>query len=1060
MSSGLNLSSLKDKIFSKLNLQKDNQTKSQQKSKKASSNDKEIQKDKKKPATPAKANAKKTKGVDEILRREALALGATDEDLKLVEGIESDDDKSEQEFDDDSKLDKNFSADLSKFMKGIGLGEEEAMVVSEEEEEEVPELVEGEEEEEEKVSEDDVVEEEESISEKESESEDTSDSESEKEVVVKEAKIDNKKSNQDPDKVTDLSSVSSSKLIVPNRTDWFNIVEVPAETPEKLDRFARERLLERAQKTIEKDNKTYLEEFASNTSQKKFLSQILSDGTLNDKISALTLLIQEAPLHNLKALDTLLAYCDKKSRTAALQSIVALKDLFVNSLLPDRKLFAFDKQPLRKDDSDIQLAIYYFEDHLKKVYFKLIQILEKLSHDPIVHVRMTVVNHIFDLLGAKPEQEVNLLKLGVNKLGDIDNKVSAKASYLILQLEQAHPAMKQIITDAVIDVIFQSNNDDHAKYYGVTTLNQTILTRKEHELANSLVKTYFALFEKILVESDGYNKDTKDDKSIGDSKKGRKNNRKNFKKGKKGGKSVKIEEKTEQELVEEKNAKFFSALLTGLNRAFPFSKLPNEIFQSHLDTLFKITHSSNFNTSIQALVLINHIVSEQGLNSDRYYRTLYESLLDPRLANSSKQGIYLNLLFKSLKNDIANIPRVLAFVKRMLQICSHWLNVGAVAGMLYLMMELSKTIPEISDLLVEFASRPDDTEESSEKDTEEVDKTKDENKDIEYDPRKRDPKFANANRSSLWEIHQFLNHYHPTIAIYASSFLDGTEQVKPDLGLYTLSHFLDRFVYKNAKQKPQTKGSSIMQPLGGAHTGSLLVRSTNLVDTTVPANTENWLGKKIEDIKPDEKFFHQYFSTKVNKLKTKKDDKKSKEEGDNDDDEEDDNEMDDDEVWKALVKSRPEVEDASEDDFSDFDEEDFADMDSEEENEEDANEEKEDVEGEFSDAKLEAELDGDDDEELDQDDFDDDERAMFAINDEDEFEDDEIELKMLGDDDDDDDDDDDEEEESEEEEEETKKRARENDSHSKKKSKKQRVKDLPIFASAEDYAEYLDSDNE
>ena len=70
------------------------------------------------------------------------------------------------------------------------------------------------------------------------------------------------------------------------------------------------------------------------------------------------------------------------------------------------------------------------------MYFKLIQILEKLSHDPIVHVRMTVVNHIFDLLGAKPEQEVNLLKLGVNKLGDIDNKVSAKASYLILQLSK------------------------------------------------------------------------------------------------------------------------------------------------------------------------------------------------------------------------------------------------------------------------------------------------------------------------------------------------------------------------------------------------------------------------------------------------------------------------------------------------------------------------------------------------------------------------------------------------------------------------------------------------
>ena len=249
----------------------------------------------------------------------------------------------------------------------------------------------------------------------------------------------------------------------------------------------------------------------------------------------------------------------------------------------------------------------------------------------------------------------------------------------------------------------------------------------------------------------------------------------------------------------------FSALLTGLNRAFPFSQLPNDVFQNHLDTLFKITHSSNFNTSIQALVLVNHIVSEQGLNSDRYYRTLYESLLDPRLANSSKQGIYLNLLFKSLKNDINNKSRVLAFVKRMLQICSHWLNVGAVSGMLYLMTELSKTIPEISDLLIDVASRPEeenDEEEQAEKEKQEKHTSADE----DYDPRKRDPKFANADKSSLWEIGQFVNHYHPTVSIYASSFIDGSKQAKPDLGLYTLSHFLDRFVYKMLNKSRKPKG--------------------------------------------------------------------------------------------------------------------------------------------------------------------------------------------------------------------------------------------------------------
>lgn len=1061
--SGLNLSSLKDKISNKLNA-----SNSSKKNKKQNKNKKQTN-----TTTNETKSSTQESEDDDILRREALALGATEEDLELLKDVDEGE-ESEQEFNDDgTKLDKSFGDDLSKFMKGIGLGNGEAMVVDDDEvEEEVPELVESiqeEDEEEDDEGEDDDDEEEQSeeseidtkakkdelSAQEESDSSDleesSDESSPEEEVVVKETKVDNKKQKaQDPDKITDFSMVSSSKLAIPSRTDWYNVpFDKPKEAPEKLDRFARERLLERAKTALDKDNKTYLEEFASNNSQKKFLSQILSDGTLNDKISALTLLIQEAPMHNLKALDTLLSYCEKKSRTAALQAINALKDLLLNGVLPDRKLVAFDKQPLRKDASDVELAIYYFEDHLKKAYFKLITILEVLSHDPIVHVRMNVVGHIFDLLKAKPEQEANLLKLGVNKLGDGDNKVAAKVSYQILQLEQAHPAMKRIVTDAVIDIVFKANSDDHATYYAVTTLNQTILTRKEEELANSLIKTYFALFEKVLVENDANNKENASNaKSLGESTKGRKNNRKNFKKGKKGGKSVKVEAKTEQEIIEEKSTRLFSALLTGLNRAFPFSNLPNDVFQSHLDTLFKITHSSNFNTSVQALVLVNHIITQQGLNSDRYYRTLYESLLDPRLATSSKQGIYLNLLFKSLKNDSDNQPRVLAFVKRILQICSHWLNVGAITGMLYLLTELSKTFPEIADLMIEVASRPD---------TEQVGKPSEDGKEIEskedeeYDPKKRDPRYANADKSSLWELNQFLNHYHPTVAIYASSLLEGTEQVKPDLGLYTLSHFLDRFVYKNSKQKPQTKGSSIMQPLGGEHTGSLLVRATNVLDTEVPANTENWLNRKVEEIKPDEKFFHQYFTTKVNKIKAKK------EEGQEELDEEEAEEMQDDEIWKALVKSKPEVEEPSEDELDEFDEEDFSDLDMDD---------GEDVEGEAEASEPEDEevpstaevVDQEaSEDEVEEDDFDEEEGEMFGINQEDELSDSEVELKVL----------EDEFSESNDEEEvaETpkkgkKKRSRDEKEDGKKKSKKAKLKDLPVFASVDDYSQYLASDDE
>ncbi|KAI3406166.2 MAK21 [Candida oxycetoniae] len=1146
MSRRLELSGLKDKIASKLNQQKLGKKEGKKKEvEKKEGKKKEEQKSrglhssqKNDGTVPAdvgkKGSSTKTKGREEYqntLRQEAFSLGATEEDFALVKGIMSDDDdeKSEIEFNDESDVEASLSKDLSTFMNGIGLGNSEVAVIDDHEaekeekrfDEESQKENDIEEEEEEEEEEEDGEDGEDDSEELAPAEEDVSDSTLEEEdapeliendgdiakearsdaIVIKEANLSNKKKEKmkekENDEITDFSTVSSEKLLIPTQLEWYNIYPIPTVQPPKLDRFGRERLLERAKSTLEKENKTYLEEFASNNSQKKFLSQILTSGTLNDKISALTLLIQEAPLHNLKALDTLIAYCDKKSRTASLQSIAALKDLLLNGLLPDRKLLAFDKQPLKKDDTDAQLAVYYYEDTLKKTYFKLIQILEKLSQDSIVHVRINALTHIFDLLSSKSEQEVNLLKLGVNKLGDIDNKVASKASFLILQLEQAHPAMKKIITDAVIDVIFQSNNSDHSRYYGVTTLNQTIITRKEEELANTLVKTYFALFEKVLVETGSSIREENQASTIGKPIKGRKNNRKNFKKGKKGGKSVKLDEKTEQDIIEEKNSKLFSALLTGLNRAFPFSNLPNDIFQAHLNTLFKITHSTNFNTAIQALILINHIVTQQKLNSDRYYKTLYESLLDSRLVNTSKQGIYLNLLYKSLKNDKDNIPRVLAFVKRIMQVIAHWLNVGAISGMLFLLMELSKTIPEISTSLFrsgEAVLQKQKSEESipskEQEQGKEEEKGKEQEKEQEiahdsYDPKKRDPQHANALNSSLWELNQFVNHYHPTVAIYAESFMNGTSQPKPDLGLYTLAHFLDRFVYKNAKQKAQTKGSSIMQPLGGVHTGDLLVKATNTLNKDLPANTENWLDKKITDIKADERFFYEYFTTKVNKLKNKKTEKANEGVDEEDIDDDDDGDMDDDAVWQALVKSKPDVEDISDDDGQfDFDEADFSDLDDDDEQEEEQIEE-----GEFGDNEFDHSFDlknpevskktqneDDEDEDEDEDDEanydseDEEDNEIFNINNDDELSDSDVELQMLGNGEDYEGDESSEFDVEEEQESITeasnlgKKRARSDelehdkskDSNNKKKSKHQRLKDLPLFASAEDYAQYLE----
>jgi ribosome biogenesis protein MAK21 len=184
-----------------------------------------------------------------------------------------------------------------------------------------------------------------------------------------------------------------------------------------------------------------------------------------------------------------------------------------------------------------------------------------------------------------------------------------------------------------------------------------------------------------------------------------------------------------------------------------------------MNMLFKITHSSNFNTSIQALLLIQQLSATKHLAGDRFYRTLYESLLDPRLVTSSKHAMYLNLLFRALKADL-NIKRVNAFAKRLLQVITLH-QPPFICGVLYILRELEGTFPGLSSLL----NNPEESDEADEEiffdvpegAMEEVARPKSshirpdgdlisQTKGNGYDGRKRDPEHSNADRSCLWEL--------------------------------------------------------------------------------------------------------------------------------------------------------------------------------------------------------------------------------------------------------------------------------------------------------------------
>ncbi|KAK0656010.1 CBF/Mak21 family-domain-containing protein [Cercophora newfieldiana] len=738
---------------------------------------------------------------------------------------------------------------------------------------------------------------------------------------------------------------SSGKLVFEPRADWYSIETngLPSTVPSDSagPRSAIANLKAFAEELLEKDASAYATQQSSRSTQ-KFMSTIMSSGTFSDKVSALTLSIQESPVHNRKAFESLITLAGKKSRGQAVAALGALVDLLGNGvILPeDRRLRPFEGQPallatllqskvavwnpgqqLPGKISESHLMMWAYEDWLKGAFFRIVQLLEVWCSDEIEYSRSRALDFVYGLLRSKPEQEANLLRLLVNKLGDRERKIASRASYLILQLLNLHPGMKAVVIAAVEhDVVLKPGQSLRAKYYAINTLNQTILSTKEPTTADTLLRIYFDIFLSMLKTGQlgsldaGDNDKKKPVNGVGRKRKGR----------------GKPESSAKPDQEEETTQKLVSSLLTGVNRAIPFTTTDDSTLEKHLDTLFRITHSSNFNTSVQALMLIQQLATSKHLAVERFYRTLYESLLDPRLINSSKQALYLNLLYRALKNDV-DVRRVKAFVKRLVQVLSLH-QPSFACGILFLIAELEGTFPDLHTLL-DVPEDNGDEEEVYKDVTEKApavapsqgEDTTQKARTTEYDGRKRDPEHSNAHRSCLWEIVPFLSHFHPSVSVFAANLLSRQMGLpKPDLANHTLMHFLDKFVYRNPKAHEAKRGSSIMQPILASGSASHLVVSSKAGAPKQVVNSASFWNLKAEDVSAEDTFFHEYFSKigKPGEASKVKKGAKNEEGGSGDEEAED-------EIWEALVNSRPEVEGDDATDGSDVDMEGYDESDEE-----------------------------------------------------------------------------------------------------------------------------------
>ncbi|XP_047341248.1 protein SLOW WALKER 2 [Impatiens glandulifera] len=447
----------------------------------------------------------------------------------------------------------------------------------------------------------------------------------------------------------------------------------------------------------------YGADFQSSTAKSgdiKMLLKTQRSGTASDKVSAFSVLVGENPIANIRSLDALIGMVTSKvGKRHALTGFEALKELFTSSLLPDRKLKTLFQRPLYNvsdtKDGNSLLLFWYWEECLKERYERFVISIEEASRDLLPILKDKALKTMFVLLSTKPEQERRLLSALVNKLGDPENKAASNADYHLSKLLTDHPNMKAVVVDEVETFMFRPHLGLQAKYHTVNFLSQIRLSHRGDgpKVAKRLIDVYFALFKVLISDANG--KET---------------TQKNKQHHKKATNLAKDNHDGSTESHIEMDSRLLSALLTGVNRAFPFvsSDEADDIVELQTPMLFQLVHSKNFNVGVQALMLLDKISSKNQIVSDRFYRALYAKLLLPSTMNSSKAEMFIGLLLRSMKNDI-NLKRVSAFSKRLLQVALQQPPQYA-CGCLFLLSEVLKARPSLWQMLQQSESVDDDTE--------------------------------------------------------------------------------------------------------------------------------------------------------------------------------------------------------------------------------------------------------------------------------------------------------------------------------------------------------------
>ncbi|KAG5887431.1 hypothetical protein JTB14_024630 [Gonioctena quinquepunctata] len=428
---------------------------------------------------------------------------------------------------------------------------------------------------------------------------------------------------------------------------WYEELE---EDPKNFSKSTEQILIElkdEAKKCHDAEMANYNIKNSKTNSNYQWMKTVMSKGTVSDKIAAHIVSIQDNPIANLETIRNLVGMVKVGKKKECVKVIETLTELFLSDLLrPGRKLKPFHQRPLSQLN-DLSsgnavsrrkiLSSWYFEDQLKEIYTSFVLALNTVAHDTVDSNKDKAITALYRLLADNPEQEKNLLTNIINKLGDPSQKVASKVIYCLTQLLFKHVNMQVVVLNEIEKLMFRPNISTRAQYYSLCLLSQYHLSHETDEVARKLIELYFSFFKACVKKGDV-------------------------------------------------DSRMMSALLMGINRAYPYAKMDYPKISEHIDTMYRLVHLANFNICLHALTLLYQVSDFGNRISDRFYCALYKKLSDPNLLTTTHRAMLLSLIYKALLKD-KEINRVKMFVKRLLEI-SLFAQPCFACGILYLISQL------------------------------------------------------------------------------------------------------------------------------------------------------------------------------------------------------------------------------------------------------------------------------------------------------------------------------------------------------------------------------------